>query len=188
MSNRRGGEKVKLSFSKDLLDLAMVGLSLAMLFLVNGCTPMSQVPATGGEVRDKMLMGKITKEELLKQCPAFQEGVARYVPKAAAVEGLRKVDKKSEILVFLGTWCPDSISEVPKFIKVCDTVNNPNLSVQLIGVDRAKQDGLGLSRKFGVERVPTFIFLRDGKELGRIVEYPQKEIEEDTLGILTKSP
>ena len=134
-----------------------------------------------------MIMGKITKEELFRQYPIFQEGATRYVPDPAAVKGLKKIDKTTEILVFLGTWCPDSVSEVPKFIKAYDGVDNPNLILQLIGVDRAKQDGLGLSQKFEIQQVPTFIFLRDGKELGRVIEFPNKTIEEDGLRLMTRA-
>ncbi len=133
-----------------------------------------------------MLVGEINKEELFRQRPVFKEGAVRYVPDPAAVKGLKKIDKETEILVFLGTWCPDSISEVPRLLKVYDEVGNPNLTLQLIGVDRAKQDGLGLSRKFNIQRVPTFIFLREGRELGKVIEFPDKTIEEDALRLMSR--
>jgi hypothetical protein len=43
-----------------------------------------------------------------------------------------------------------------------------------------------MSEKFNIQRVPTTIVLRDGVELGRIVEYPEKSNEEDLLKILNK--
>jgi hypothetical protein len=43
-----------------------------------------------------------------------------------------------------------------------------------------------MSEKFSVQRVPTTIVLRDGTELGRIVEYPEKSNEEDLLMILSR--
>ncbi len=165
----------------------LMGLAMVMVILMNGCSSVQPTPVSAKEEGEKILVGKLTEEELFKQCPIFQEQAARYVPDPATVEKLRKVDKKTEILLFLGTWCPDSVSEAPKFIKVYDTVKNPNLSLQLYGVDRAKQDGLGLTTKYDVKRVPTTLFLRDGRELGRIIEYPGKTMEEDALAILTRA-
>jgi thiol-disulfide isomerase/thioredoxin len=156
------------------------------VLMMKGCTSLPRVSASDGGEREKMLMGKINKEELFRQCPVFQESAARYVPDPAAVKGLKEIDKKTEILVFLGIWCPDSISEVPRLFKVYDEVGNPNLTLQLIGVDRAMQDSLGLSQKFEIQRVPTFIFLRDGKELGRVIEFPNKTIEEDALNLMSR--
>jgi len=37
---------------------------------------------------------------------------------------------------------------------------------------------------YGVENVPTFIFFRNGEELGRIIEAPDKSLEEDMAGII----
>ena len=157
---------------------------LAVLFL-SSCAPVPTVTTPAGKEQEKMLVGTITKEQLFREFPVFQENAASYKPEQTAVEKLRKVSKKTEVLLFLGTWCSDSISEAPKTIKIFETVNSPNFYLQLYGVDRAKQDGLGLAGKFDVKRVPTVIFLQDGKELGRIVEYPNKTMEEDILAILT---
>lgn len=157
---------------------------LAVLFL-SSCAPLPTVAPPAGKEQEKMLVGTITQEQLFKEFPVFQEHAASYKPEQTAVATLRKVNKKTEVLLFFGTWCSDSISEAPKTIKIFETVNSPNFSLQLYGVDRAKQDGLGLAGKFNVKRVPTVIFLQDGKELGRIVEYPNKNMEEDILAILT---
>ena len=35
-----------------------------------------------------------------------------------------------------------------------------------------------------VERVPTFVFFRDGKEIGRTIENPKKSLLDDFLEIL----
>jgi thiol-disulfide isomerase/thioredoxin len=164
----------------------LVGLAILWAVLENGCSWAQQAPASAKDEGETIMMGRITIEELFTQCPIFQERAAGYVPEPATVEKLGKVDVKTEVLLFLGTWCPDSISEAPKIIKVYDTAKNSNLSLQLYGVDRAKQDGLGLTDKYNVTRVPTVIFLREGKELGRIIEYPGKTMEGDALVILTK--
>jgi rhodanese-related sulfurtransferase/thiol-disulfide isomerase/thioredoxin len=131
-----------------------------------------------------MLVGKITKEDLYGEFPVFKEKAEGYSPKTEIVEKIRKGSQKTSVVLFLGTWCKDSISEAPKFLKIYDLAANPNLSLEIYAVDRKKQDGLGMAERFNLERVPTMIFLRDGKEMSRIVEYPKKSMEEDFLRIV----
>lgn len=53
----------------------------------------------------------------------------------------------------------------------------------MYGVDLSKQEGGGLARQYDIQRVPTVIFLRGGKELGRIIEVPKDTMEADFLAI-----
>ena len=50
------------------------------------------------------------------------------------------------------------------------------------------KDGEGLAEKHDIRRVATFLFLKDGQELGRIVEFPKKSMEEDCWKIVSGSP
>ncbi|MBC7902410.1 MAG: thioredoxin family protein, partial [Gemmatimonadaceae bacterium] len=55
--------------------------------------------------------------------------------------------------------------------------------VTLIGVDRNKKTISHLTEALNIVNVPTLIVMKDGKEVGRIVEYgkygqPDKEISE----------
>jgi rhodanese-related sulfurtransferase/thiol-disulfide isomerase/thioredoxin len=131
-----------------------------------------------------MLVGKITKEDLYRDFPVFKEKAEGYSPKAAFVEKIGNLNQQTSMILFLGTWCKDSISEAPKFLRIYDLVANPNFSLEIYAVDRKKKDGLGMAERFSLERVPTMIFLRDGKEISRIVEYPKKSMEEDFLRIV----
>ena len=131
-----------------------------------------------------MLVGKITKEELYGEFPVFKEKAEGYSPKAEIVEKIGKLNQQTSLILFLGTWCKDSISEAPKFLRTYDLAANPNLSMEIFAVNRQKKDGLGMSERFKLDRVPTMIFLRGGKEMSRIVEYPKKSMEEDFLRVL----
>jgi rhodanese-related sulfurtransferase/thiol-disulfide isomerase/thioredoxin len=131
-----------------------------------------------------MLVGKITKEDLYREFPVFKEKAEGYSPKAEFVEKIRNLNQQTSMILFLGTWCKDSISEAPKFLKTYDLAANPNISLEIYAVNRKKKDGLGMAERFSLERVPTMIFLRDGKEISRIVEYPKKSMEEDFLRIV----
>jgi thiol-disulfide isomerase/thioredoxin len=105
----------------------------------------------------------------------------QFVPMVKAVE-----DSVSSI-VFLGTWCPDSRREVPHFLKVADEAGIPPERIKLYALDRTKKSDDGLTDQYHIERIPTFIFLKHGEEIGRITEVPEKSIEQDMLMILAKA-
>ena len=145
--------------------------------------PLASMPAAGPE---RMLVGKITQGSLFRDYPVFWNNYRDYTPRKDAVEQIAGIRGSVDILIFFGTWSKDSVSEVPKILRALDAADNKNLKLALYGVDRGKQEGLGMSEKFSIQRVPTTIVLRDGVELGRIVEYPEKSNEEDLLRILEK--
>lgn len=89
-----------------------------------------------------------------------------------------------EYLVLLGTWCSDSRREVPRFLKVLDQAGIPAGRVKLYGVDRTMKSSEGVPQRYNLERVPTFIMLKGGLEIGRITETPRTTIEVDLLTIL----
>jgi len=100
---------------------------------------------------------------------------------------IRQVHEGIDVIVFLGTWCPDSRREVPRFLKIADLTGMDAERIRLYGLDRTKRSSDGLTDRFGIERVPTFIFLRGEEEVGRIVEVPQTTLEGDLLSILARA-
>ena len=85
----------------------------------------------------------------------------------------------------MGTWCGDSKRETPTFYKILDETNYNYNNLELVTVDRSKTTPDGLEKGYDVVRVPTFIFYKDGKEIGRYVEYARESLEEDMLAILS---
>ena len=117
----------------------------------------------------------------LEQCGKLDPS---YQPKPDAVAILKQVTQPTEIVVFYGSWCTDSQREIPRFLKILEMVDNPNLTVTEYEVNRQKKDVLGKFEMFGIEFVPTFIVIRNGRELGRIVEEPYKTLAEDLATIM----
>ena len=130
------------------------------------------------------LRGKITTEQLYAGAPVFRENARKSTPDAVAVKRIREIGWKLKIVVFLGTWCPDSTREMPKLLKMLEAANNPNISLDLYAVSTSMEDGAGLTKKHRVRAVPTIIFFRDGRELGRIIESPATTMENDFLKII----
>ena len=88
------------------------------------------------------------------------------------------------IKIVLGTWCPDSRKQVPRFLKIIDSWSFPVTALTFIGVDDAKQSPVGEYEQLGIERVPTFIFFKNNIEAGRIIENPLSSLEQDIVNIL----
>jgi len=88
------------------------------------------------------------------------------------------------ILVVMGTWCPDSRREVPRFMKILTAINFPLERVRFLGVDNTKFVPVDNYESLSIQRVPTFIFYVKNVEAGRIIENPVTSLEQDMLNIL----
>ena len=88
----------------------------------------------------------------------------------------------------MGSWCGDSKRETPRFYKLLDETGFNQNDFELITVDRSKKTPDNLQEGVDIIRVPTFIFYKDGEEIGRYVEYPRETLEKDILKIITGQP
>jgi len=109
-----------------------------------------------------------------------------YTPDAAAVKTIAERGKDVQVLAIVATWCPDSKREVPRFFKIYDQAGLGLGQVTLVAVDRSKKDAGGLTVKHDILRVPTFVFFRGDKEIGRVIERAVTTLEQDIAVILTK--
>lgn len=137
------------------------------------------------------LLGQCSVAQLAEEPYAvwFDSGYAQYTPNHEIVAGLRQADwTEVEVDIFFGTWCGDSRREVPRMLKLLDTLGLPESSRRLIAVDRDdelyKRSPDGEEKGLEIYRVPTFVVRRGGEEVARIVEYPALSLERDLLAIL----
>jgi thiol-disulfide isomerase/thioredoxin len=112
----------------------------------------------------------------------YAENLKGYTPNAAAVEALKKNADSIQLLTFMGTWCEDSHNIIPKFYSLLDASGFSKDKVTLIGVDRNKKTLSHLAEALNVKNVPTIIVLKNGKELGRVVEYGKYGMFDKELG------
>jgi len=116
----------------------------------------------------------------------YLKGYDEYQPNQEVAVKLTMINKENlSIKIVMGTWCPDSRREVPRFMKILDQWEFPPQKVTFIGVDNTKIAPIGGYDELGIERVPTFIFLENKVEAGRIIENPVTSLEQDMLNILT---
>ncbi len=101
---------------------------------------------------------------------------------AHAVDVFKKKGGSVHIVVFGGTWCEDTQNLLPQLYRLADSSHYADSSITLIGVDRNKKTLDGLSEAFQITNVPTFIVMKDGKEVGRVVEYGKYGFIDKELG------
>jgi hypothetical protein len=118
----------------------------------------------------------------------YVKGYDDYQINTEAINRLLDISKDNlKIKVILGTWCPDSRREVPKFVRVLDICRIPLDQVTFIGVDKAKKSAISGYESLKIEKVPTFILYKNNIEAGRIIENPVTSLEQDMVNILTKN-
>jgi thiol-disulfide isomerase/thioredoxin len=118
----------------------------------------------------------------------FTKGFEEYQPDQNFIKKLLEINKDDlTIQIVMGTWCPDSRREVPRFMRILDQWKFPPENVTFIGVDNAKLSPVADFDKLDIQRVPTFIILKNKIEVGRIIENPVTSLEQDMLNILNRN-
>lgn len=115
----------------------------------------------------------------------FNSRQAEYTSDKETIAKLTDALKGHTIKGFMGTWCGDSRRETPRFYKILKQAGFDEKYFELITVNRSKKTPDNLQEGFNIIRVPTFIFYKEGKEVGRYVEYPRETLEKDILKIVT---
>lgn len=114
----------------------------------------------------------------------FEKQHHDYKPDQQICEQLKEYKGDLRISIVMATWCSDSREQVPGFFRILDDINMNSYVQEMICVDREKKAGEINLDTYNIEKVPTFIFYVNDKEAGRIIETPQKTLEEDFLDIL----
>jgi thiol-disulfide isomerase/thioredoxin len=136
------------------------------------------------------LLGDFSYNDMLNEPHGYwfsREFSAYELDPLAFMELEKTMPGNIDIVIVLGTWCPDSRREVPRFMKIIETLGFDKEKIRFIGVDSYKEAPLDEYESFDIERVPTFIFYDNKIELGRIIEYPEASLEKDMLRILTEN-
>ncbi len=131
-------------------------------------------------------VGEQTLREMLAASPSWRRPLRALDP--ASVEALRDVRPGWSLEVVFGHWCSDSAREIPAMVALLEALGPQAPAVRWTAVDRAKREPAAMVRRLGIERVPTFVVLRDGGEIGRVVERAEPALETAVLRILDPEP
>ena len=153
--------------------------SLPLIILVLLALPGS--PSYAGE---EEIVGPVTREAILERKPDWRVAVAAYQPRPEVVDRIRGLAHEVRMEVYFGSWCPDCAAHLPAFFRVLELADTPLLKVSYVGVPQSKDKRGPYCTERRIARVPTFVVFVDGREVGRIVETPEKSLEEDLAKIL----
>jgi thiol-disulfide isomerase/thioredoxin len=108
-------------------------------------------------------------------------------PDTAAVAAFKNNIDKIYFIIFGGTWCEDTHFVLPKFFRIQEAAAFPESRITLFGVDRNKTTTGNIAEAMNIINVPTIIVMKDGKELGRVVEYGKTgKWEQELADIINK--
>lgn len=138
------------------------------------------------EYVDKILNGPITKEGLRKMPYKvwFNSNYKTYIVDTETLKNIKNKSLKDlKILAFMGTWCHDSNREIPRLLRVVEEMGIAE-QLELYGLDVNKKSQFEREKAFNIKKTPTIIFMRDGEEIGRILERPKVSFEKEFEKIL----
>ena len=137
-----------------------------------------------------ILIGYCTRDSLQGALfgEQFRKEYGAYKPDDDMMNYILRVPEKLKgvrVTIVMGTWCSDSQQQVPRYFKLTDNLQIYG-NTTIICVDRKKLAGNVSLGGMNIEKVPTFIFQRNGAELGRIIESPKISMERDFFDIIVK--
>ncbi|MCY1005465.1 thioredoxin family protein [Nannocystis pusilla] len=162
-------------------------LAVTVLLAASACRSGETTPPTSPsqDQAPPVLVGPLERAQVEREVPGWISDAE--IDREAAAK-LASVPPGAEVTVIFGTWCGDSRREVPRLWRALDAAG-PDLpfALKYVGLDRQKTapgfDKEGLDLRY----VPTVIVVRDGREVGRIVESAPNGIERELLALLDGS-
>jgi thiol-disulfide isomerase/thioredoxin len=159
-------------------------LFFAVLLLFTGLVFAQSAEVTHDASGEKVIKGFMTKQQLVSDSSFkwFAQNQQGYIPEQNALQAFKANKDSINIVAFGGTWCGDTKFILPKFFALTDAAGFSQDRVVLLGVDHNKKTIQHLAEAFGVTNVPTFIVMKNGKEIGRVVEYGKYGMFDKELG------
>ncbi len=124
--------------------------------------------------KEHMFNGIITKYALINDSSYkwYRSSQSSYNPSPENKLAMEQAKNNNlKFVVFGGTWCEDTHFVLPKFFKWQEQAGFPDAGVSVFAVDRNKKTIGGTTEALGITNVPTIIVMKNGKEVGRVVEY-----------------
>ena len=136
-----------------------------------------------------MLIGVINEEGLQNEefIDWYKENYNDHILDTVSIKQIKPKLNELTIKVFMGTWCSDSQREVAALYKVLKKAEFDMNQLEVIALSQEKDTPNHLEKGFNIEYVPTIIFYKNEKEMGRYVEFAQDTLEKDILTILNET-
>lgn len=156
-------------------------LSLAVVALIVPYAS-AQTTVLDTATHDNILIGPVNRATI-DSTTWYQSNSQLYTPTQEVIRSIDSLAAGDSVLVVFGSWCPDSHIWVPIFMNIADSTRL-GTKIEFLAVPRSPGAQRKLTPGLNIDKVPTFIFYHNGKELGRIVETPHGDFGEDIIDIL----
>ena len=165
---------------------AMLKQTLILLIFAATLVAQDGITVIDEQSESPMLLGRHSRIDFMDSSFVgwFNEEFDSYKIDEECLSPLNEKINDVKTTIIMGTWCGDSKREVPHFYKIADFLGYDEKNIDLICVDRAKVGVADEVDGLDIELVPTFIFYKDGEEIGRIIETPIETLEVDLANIL----
>ncbi|MBC7536455.1 MAG: thioredoxin family protein [Ferruginibacter sp.] len=150
--------------------LLVLACTIAAVLAVPAQTPYTSAK----DDKQVTILNGIISKYILENDPAFSwyaSSQSSYTPDRSILNAFEASKDKVQYIIFGGTWCEDTQFILPKFFKLQEKSGIPDNSISFFGVNRQKKTLSNFADAFKITNVPTIIVMKDGKEVGRIVEY-----------------
>ena len=141
-----------------------------------------------------MLLGPCSKAAFMRfpYNQWYDKFYNNYQVDSTTTQSLKEKTADIEVLTFAATWCGDTQQNLPRFLKVTEKAGIANAKLKFVMVDNAqeryKQSPTHEETGWNIFRVPTFIILKNGTEISRIIERPVESLEKDLSKIISREP
>lgn len=141
-----------------------------------------------GEPGSFIYNGIVSKADLKSNAAFtwFAANETNYTPKESQVSVLKEGKGKLKYLVFGGTWCSDTHFILPKFFKLMEAATIDDKDISFFATDRNKKTIGNITEVLNITNVPTIIVMKEGKEVGRVIEYGSTGMWDQELADLVK--
>lgn len=135
-----------------------------------------------------MLLGLVNREGFKNELflDWYKENFNEHILDSTTIEALAPKLNNITIKVFMGSWCSDSQREIPALYKILDAAKFDFTRLSMVAVSHDKDTPNQLEKGLDIEYVPTIIIYKEGKEIGRFVEFAQENLEKDLLAIINE--
>jgi hypothetical protein len=129
----------------------------------------------------------VAKEDAGVFLGSLQSDYSSYKPNNLVMDSIREILSAGNVLkvdVYGGNWCSDTRYGLGGLTHVLDDLGINKKDFSYIRVDKDKKMIDFKSEGIEISRVPLVIFLRNNKEIGRIIENPVESWEKNLLQLL----
>jgi len=134
----------------------------------------AQTPYTYTKDGQTAILNGIVTKYILQNDSSFKWYItnhANYTPDADALKAMEASKGAVQYIIFGGTWCGDTKQILPQFFKLQELSGVTDNNISFFAMDRTKKTLGNVGHAFKITNVPTIIVMKEGKEIGRVVEH-----------------